>query len=133
MASFTVDTAQVASSASDVSRISEDVETTVASMMSRLISLQNEWQGEASSSFQDLINDWRATQRTVKDSLDEIGRVLGEAGRIALAEVSTPLTQLVLRDVARHRTAAGFLLSLGHGRDAVPHVRLRTEAERDLL
>ena len=42
MASFTVDTAQVASSASDVSRISEDVETTVASMMSRLLSLQNE-------------------------------------------------------------------------------------------
>lgn len=81
MASFTVDTAQVASSASDVSRISEDVETTVASMMSRLLSLQNEWQGEASSSFQDLINDWRATQRTVKESLDEIGRVLGEAGR----------------------------------------------------
>lgn len=56
---------------------------------------------------------------------------LGEVGRIALAEVSTPLTQLVLRDVARHRTAAGFLLSLGHGRDPVPHVRLRTEAERD--
>ena len=81
MASFTVDTAQVASSAGDVSRISEDVETTVASMMTRLISLQNEWQGEASSSFQDLINDWRATQRTVKESLDEIGRVLGEAGR----------------------------------------------------
>ena len=81
MASFTVDTAQVASSASDVSRISEDVETTVASMMSRLISLQNEWQGEASSSFQDLINDWRATQRTVKESLDEIGRALHDAGR----------------------------------------------------
>ena len=81
MASFTVDTAQVASSASDVSRISEDVETTVASMMSRLLSLQNEWQGEASSSFQDLINDWRATQRTVKESLDDISAVLKEAGQ----------------------------------------------------
>lgn len=56
---------------------------------------------------------------------------LGEGGRVMLAEVSTPLTQLVLRDVARHRTAAGFLLSLGHGRDPVPHVRLRTEAEGD--
>ena len=81
MATFTVDTDQVASSASDVARISEDVETTVASMMTRLISLQNDWQGDASTSFQDLINDWRATQRTVKESLDEIGRVLGEAGR----------------------------------------------------
>ena len=81
MATFTVNTTQVASSASDVSRISEDVETTVASMMSRLISLQNDWQGDASTSFQDLINDWRATQRTVKESLDDISRVLTEAGQ----------------------------------------------------
>ncbi|MDN5716896.1 MAG: WXG100 family type VII secretion target [Janibacter sp.] len=81
MATFTVDTAQVASSASDVARISEDVETTVASMMSRLLSLQNDWQGDASTSFQDLINDWRATQRTVKESLDEIGRALSDASQ----------------------------------------------------
>ncbi|QBF47171.1 WXG100 family type VII secretion target [Janibacter limosus] len=81
MATFTVDTAQVASSATDVSRISEDVETTVASMMSRLISLQNDWQGDASTSFQDLINDWRVTQRTVKESLDEIGRALSDASQ----------------------------------------------------
>ncbi|HCE60407.1 MULTISPECIES: WXG100 family type VII secretion target [Janibacter] len=79
MATFTVNTEQVASSSTDVARISEDVETTVASMMSRLISLQDEWQGDASTSFQDLINDWRATQRTVKESLDEISRALGEA------------------------------------------------------
>ena len=79
MASFTVDTAQVSSSATDVARISEEVETTVASMMSRLVSLQNEWQGDASASFQDLINDWRATQRTVKESLDEIGNALTQA------------------------------------------------------
>ena len=81
MATFTVNTTQVASSASDVSRISEDVETTVASMMSRLISLQNDWQGDASTSFQDLINDWRATQRTDKESLDEIGRALSDASQ----------------------------------------------------
>lgn len=81
MATFTVDTTQVANSASDVTRISEDVETSVASMMSRLISLQNEWKGDASTSFQDLINDWRATQRTVKESLDEIGRALNEASQ----------------------------------------------------
>ncbi|UUZ45187.2 WXG100 family type VII secretion target [Janibacter limosus] len=81
MATFTVDTAQVASSATDVSRISEDVETTVASMMSRLISLQNDWQGDASTSSRDLINDWRVTQRTVKESPDEIGRALSDASQ----------------------------------------------------
>ena len=50
-------------------------------MMSRLISLQNDWQGDASTSFQDLINDWRVTQRTVKESLDEIGRALSDASQ----------------------------------------------------
>lgn len=81
MATFTVDTTQVANSASDVTRISEDVETSVASMMSRLVSLHNEWKGDAATSFQDLINDWRVTQRTVKESLDEIGRALNEASQ----------------------------------------------------
>lgn len=54
---------------------------------------------------------------------------LGPECRVDLGEVSAPLTQLVLRQVAAHRTAAGFLLSLGGGRGAVPEYRIRTEAE----
>lgn len=77
---FAVSTDRLASTSSDTARISEDVEGTVAAMMSRLVSLQDEWQGSASGSFQDLITEWRATQRQVKDSLDNIARVLGEAG-----------------------------------------------------
>ena len=80
MSTFSVSTDSIASSSADVSRISEDVESTVAAMMSRLVSLQNEWTGSASGSFQDLVTEWRATQRQVKDSLDDIARVLGEAG-----------------------------------------------------
>ncbi|GAB3107826.1 hypothetical protein GCM10027055_03860 [Janibacter alkaliphilus] len=77
---FAVSTDRLASSSTDTARISEEVESTVAAMMSRLISLQDEWTGSASGSFQDLVTEWRATQRQVKDSLDTIARVLGEAG-----------------------------------------------------
>lgn len=77
---FAVSTDRLASSSTDTHRISEDVESTVASMMSRLNALQDEWSGSASGAFQDLVVEWRGTQRQVKDSLDNIARVLGEAG-----------------------------------------------------
>ncbi len=80
MSSFSVSTESIATSSADVGRISEEVESTVAAMMSRLVALQSEWTGSASGSFQDLVTEWRATQRQVKDSLDDIARVLGEAG-----------------------------------------------------
>ncbi|MDY6055288.1 NUDIX hydrolase [Micrococcus sp.] len=54
---------------------------------------------------------------------------LGEEGVAELAAVTVPLTQIVLRRVAGHRTAAGFLLSLGGGGTVVPEYRLRTAAE----
>lgn len=77
---FAVSTDRLASSSTDTSRISEEIETSVAAMMSRLVALQDEWTGSASGAFQDLTVEWRATQRQVKDALDHIARVLGEAG-----------------------------------------------------
>lgn len=81
MSSFTVNTERIAGSASDISQISEEVESSVAAMMTRLTQLQSDWTGAASGSFQELVSDWRATQRTVKESLDDISRVLAEAGQ----------------------------------------------------
>lgn len=81
MSSFTVNTESIAGSATDISRISEEVEGSVSQMMTRLTQLQSEWTGSASGSFQELINDWRSTQRQVKESLDDISRVLTEAGK----------------------------------------------------
>lgn len=81
MSSFTVNTERIAGSASDITRISEEVETSVATMMTRLTQLQSDWTGAAAGSFQELVGDWRATQRTVQESLEDISRVLAEAGR----------------------------------------------------
>lgn len=80
MSSFTVNTESIAGSATDITRISEEVETSVSQMMTRLTQLQNEWTGSASGSFQELISDWRTTQRQVKESLDEISSTLSSAG-----------------------------------------------------
>jgi WXG100 family type VII secretion target len=81
MSNFTVNTERIAGSATDIAQISEEIETSVAAMMTRLTQLQSDWTGAASGSFQELVGEWRATQRTVKESLDDIARVLGEAGR----------------------------------------------------
>ncbi len=77
---FSVSTESLRSSSTDVHRISGDVESSVAAMMGRLVSLQDAWSGTASASFQDLIVRWRATQTQVKESLDEIALALQEAG-----------------------------------------------------
>lgn len=58
---------------------------------------------------------------------------LGARGVAPLEAVSAPMTQLVVRAVAAHRTAAGFLVSLTSGRGPVPEYRVRTEAEDDDL
>lgn len=56
---------------------------------------------------------------------------LGEAGTVRLDQVSTPMTQALLRRVAAHRTAAAFLLSLteGVGRGAIPQRTVVTEPD----
>ena len=81
MSSFTVNTERIAGSATDIAQICEEVESSVAAMMTRLTQLQSEWTGSASGSFQELVGEWRATQRTVKESLDEIGRALSDASQ----------------------------------------------------
>lgn len=77
---FSVSTGTLSSGSGTVTSVSADVEASIASMMSVLVALQDEWTGAASVSFQELVADWRTTQQMVKTSLDDIGRALGQAG-----------------------------------------------------
>ena len=77
---FSVSTGTLTSGSGTVTAVSADVEASVASMMSILVALQDEWTGAASASFQELVADWRTTQQVVKNSLDDIGRALAQAG-----------------------------------------------------
>jgi WXG100 family type VII secretion target len=78
---FQVDTARIGAASGDVQRISAEIESSVAAMMSRLTGLQDAWQGEAAARFQGVVQEWRGTQSRVRDALEHIARLLGEAGQ----------------------------------------------------
>lgn len=79
--SFQVDPERVAAASGDIARISAELETQVATMMGRLTSLEDAWRGEAASRFQGVVAQWRGTQTHVREALDQIARVLGQAGQ----------------------------------------------------
>ncbi|HET7476111.1 MAG TPA: WXG100 family type VII secretion target [Dermatophilaceae bacterium] len=78
---FQVDTAQIAGAAGDINRISAEIEASVRAMMSRLLSLQDAWQGAAATNFQGVVRDWDGVQRRVRESLDTISQALNRAGQ----------------------------------------------------
>jgi WXG100 family type VII secretion target len=81
MTQFQVDTAQIGVVSGDVQRISAEIETQVAAMMTRLTSLEEAWRGEASGRFQAVAQEWHTTQGRVRESLDHIARLLSQAGQ----------------------------------------------------
>ncbi|HHU10477.1 MAG TPA: WXG100 family type VII secretion target [Intrasporangiaceae bacterium] len=79
-ATFQVDTGRIHSASGDIASISAEIESLVATMLSRLTALQDAWTGSAATRFQGVVHEWRGTQQHVKASLDSIGVALGQAG-----------------------------------------------------
>ncbi|WP_460772188.1 WXG100 family type VII secretion target [Microbacterium sp. GXF7504] len=52
-----------------------------ASLSAQLVQLQSSWTGTAAAMFQDTVDQWRATQHQVEESLARIGTALDAAGR----------------------------------------------------
>lgn len=81
MTRFEVDSAQVAQASGAVQASAQRIGTEVDQMMRHLLDLQGSWRGQAASSFQQVVADWRATQERVRASLEEIQRALAVAGQ----------------------------------------------------
>ncbi|WP_088289524.1 MULTISPECIES: WXG100 family type VII secretion target [unclassified Kineosporia] len=81
MTQFQVDSAQVAQASAAVHASAAQIGTEVDRMMRNLLDLQGSWRGQASSSFQHVVSDWRATQERVRAVLEEIQQALSTAGR----------------------------------------------------
>ncbi|MFI7586500.1 WXG100 family type VII secretion target [Spongisporangium articulatum] len=81
MSRFEVDSAQVAQASAAVQASATQLGAEVDAMMRHLLELQASWRGQASSSFQHLIGEWRGTQERVRASLEEIQAALAAAGR----------------------------------------------------
>jgi WXG100 family type VII secretion target len=81
MSRFQVDSAAVAQASSAVQASAATLGAEVDRMMRHLVELQGSWQGQAATSFGDVVTQWRGTQERVRTSLEEIQRALAAAGR----------------------------------------------------
>ena len=81
MSRYEVDSAQVLQASGAVQASAQQIGDEVDQMMRRLLDLQSGWRGQAATSFQAVVADWRATQERVRASLEEIQRALAVAGR----------------------------------------------------
>ncbi len=81
MAVFSVDSDQVLSATASVRSTSERLQAETQAMMTQLTQLQSSWTGSASVAFHSVVDQWRATQRQVEESLAGISTALGAAGR----------------------------------------------------
>ncbi len=81
MTQFQVDSAEVARASAAVHASATQIGSEVDRMMRHLLDLQGTWKGQASSSFQHVVGDWRATQERVRVVLEEIRQALTVAGR----------------------------------------------------
>ncbi|WP_439591986.1 WXG100 family type VII secretion target [Microbacterium sp.] len=90
MAVFSVDSDAVLSSTALVRGTIDRLQGEVNALLSQLTGLQSSWTGAAATAFQSSVEQWRATQRTVEESLAGINAALSLAGRqYAEAEQAT--------------------------------------------
>ena len=80
MPAIKVTSEQLQSVSSQLRRGSEDVSQQLGSMESQVKGLVDaEWQGSASDAFRDLYDKWHRGARDVKEALDGISTMLGQA------------------------------------------------------
>lgn len=78
---FEVDSAQVIGASGAIQASAQQIQDEVDRMMRHLLDLQGSWRGQAATSFQGVVTDWRSTQERVRASLEEIQRALAAAGQ----------------------------------------------------
>ena len=81
MATFSVDSDAVLSASAAVRGTIDRLQSETHAMLSQLTQLQASWTGGASVAFLSVIDQWRATQRQVEDSLAAINGALDLAAR----------------------------------------------------
>ncbi len=81
MSVYQVDSARVLQASTAVQTSAQQIGDEVERMMRHLLDLQGSWTGQAATSFQGVVTDWRSTQERVRVCLQDIQRALAAAGR----------------------------------------------------
>jgi WXG100 family type VII secretion target len=80
MAVFSVDSDAVLASTAAVRGTIDRLQAESDAMLAQLTQLQGSWTGAAALAFHAVVDQWRATQRQVEDSLASINTALAAAG-----------------------------------------------------
>jgi early secretory antigenic target protein ESAT-6 len=90
MATYSVDSDSLLAATSTIRGTIDRIQADTQSMLTQLTHLQGTWTGSAAVAFHSVVDQWRATQRQVEDSLNGINTALASAGRqYADAELAT--------------------------------------------
>ncbi len=81
MSRFQVDSARVSQAGAAVQASAQQIGAEIEQMMRQLLDLQASWQGQAATSFEHVVAEWRATQERVRGTLEEIQVALSSAAR----------------------------------------------------
>jgi WXG100 family type VII secretion target len=81
MTIFRVDSEQVLAANQNIQVTIGKLQTEVESLYAQLQSLEGSWQGQAATSFQELVKRWRLTANNVEAQLSEVGQALALAAQ----------------------------------------------------
>jgi len=81
MTRYQVDSDEVLGASSAVRATISRIQAESSSLQGQLVNLQNSWSGQASTAFQGLALDWKATQNRVDETLGAVSQALTMAGQ----------------------------------------------------
>jgi WXG100 family type VII secretion target len=81
MAIFSVDPDQVFAATAAMRGTIERLQSESTALLAQLTTLQSSWTGTAAGMFQGTVDQWRATQHQVEETLSQINAALDAAGR----------------------------------------------------
>jgi len=81
MTRYQVDSDEVLGASSAVRATINRIQSESSSLQGQLVNLQNSWSGQASTAFQGLALDWKATQNRVDETLGAVSQALTMAGQ----------------------------------------------------
>ena len=93
MTRYQVDSEAVLGATASMRTAMSRIQGEVAGLHGQLQGLQSSWAGQAADAFQAVVNDWKATQQRVEESLAGINQALSRAGE-QYAETETANARL---------------------------------------
>jgi early secretory antigenic target protein ESAT-6 len=93
MTTYQVDSEAVLNATGSIHASMERLSGESSALLGQLVNLQGSWTGTASTAFQSVVSEWRATQQRVEQSLGSIGQALTVAGQ-QYAEAETANARL---------------------------------------